>query len=563
MTKTRRRTALCANTRLSDDLTQDLVLRLSQLTESPKRDYLLKVILSKFVSKDTDPPELRKGRAIAKWLDTEANNEQTNDRLIMADGAGEILPRVSLDEFVAKCRDVIANVIGETVPIEALIGSFSGGSSTSRKRTKSHPALKYVGELHATARAKVIWDELVIPEIQGWASGGDFHVKVVPANMMFTVPKKADIDRVACKEPDVNMFIQKGLGNQIRKCLLRKAGINLNDQSINWKLARVGSITNELATLDLSSASDSVTRELVFLMLPVSWFTFLDAVRCHDTAITSFEGDGTVFEHSNHMFSSMGNGFTFELESLLFWALARTVQHFMKARGSISVYGDDIICPVQMYHELVTVLNFFGFSVNPDKSFSDGPFRESCGGHFYNGSDITPFYIREPITSLIQVMHVANSLRAWADFKVGMPILDPEVGPIWGWLKAFVPDGLWGGDNLSFKYQLVSHNDTSSYRLREETEKKDTGLGGFYHWLNLTHARENVTIAQAIQQTPEHMQWLVELWAEDELHEGTKCSRRSIALGKFRQVFFGANRAKTRLDCYFWEEEHGDGFPQG
>jgi len=185
------------------------------------------------------------------------------------------------------------------------------------------------------------------------------------------------------------MFIQKGIGNYFRKCL-RTHNINLNDQSINRSLAREGSITGKLATLDLSSASDSVSMGLVALLLPECWCTLLDSVR---SPVTIIDGD----EHLNHMYSSMGNGFTFELESLLFFAITKACCYFRGSRGVVSVYGDDIICPTDVVPELTYALSFFGFSVNSEKSYDSGPFRESCGGHYYDGFDITPFYIRKPI----------------------------------------------------------------------------------------------------------------------------------------------------------------------
>jgi hypothetical protein len=463
------------------DLTDRLIQEIQGLQASVRTDYLKSQFLSKFVSKDTDPPELRRQRAIEKWLAVEMKNEETEDRLLFTPGASQILPRVSLDEFFSFCRHLVCEIIGETPPIEALIGSFSGGASTSRSRLSSHPAGKYVGEAHVTASA-LPWFDLLRDELPVWFDvADDLVIKEVPGNVLFTVPKKTDIDRCACKEPDLNMFIQKGIGNYFRNCL-RRTGINLNDQSINRSLARVGSIDGRLVTLDLSSASDSVLTELVAQLLPVTWFNLLDAVRCHVTII-----DGQ--EHRNFMFSSMGNGFTFELESLIFLVLARATARFTGTRGRISVYGDDIVCPAHLFRDLVTVLEFCGFSVNSEKSFASGPFRESCGGHYYDGVDITPFYIRKPIETLPELIDVANKLRKWASHGDSYHvILDPEVEGTWYWLKSLVPDVLWGGSDLSFRYQLVS-DDVPSRRISEKMHRSDAGKGGYLQWLNATIGR--------------------------------------------------------------------------
>ncbi|DAD50113.1 TPA_asm: RNA-directed RNA polymerase [ssRNA phage Gerhypos.3_19] len=465
---------------IPDDLTTQLVERISQLSPSVKTDYLRSELTSKYVSSLTDPPEVRRTRAINKWLATEAENEATNDRLFITPDTYQIMSRVSYSDFVCWCRDHIAGIIGDTAPIEALIGSFSGGASTSRPRTSSHPSSKFSGNLHVTEHCLGLFID-VVDEMPGWINAQNpMTVEIVKGNVLFTVPKKTDIDRVACKEPDLNMFIQKGIGSYFRSCL-RRTGINLNDQSINRSLAREGSITGKLATLDLSSASDSVSSGLVELLLPVTWYTLLDSAR---SPVTIIDGE----EHRNHMFSSMGNGFTFELESLIFLVLARAVRHFRRDRGVVSVYGDDIICPTGSVPELTWVLNYFGFSVNLEKSFDSGPFRESCGGHYYDGVDITPFYIRKPIENLEDLIDVANKLRQWGSIPDSILIAN-EIEPLWLWLKSYVPECLWGGGDTSFKYQLVS-NDKSAKRLAETNKRRSTGDGGYYHWLNATWRRE-------------------------------------------------------------------------
>jgi hypothetical protein len=444
-----------------------------------KADYLKQQFFSKFVSDDTDPAALRRQRAIEKWLATETMNEATNQRLLNLHEEYNILPRVSWARFRSFCQTLISDLLGDTPPVDALIGNFSGGASTSRPRTHSHPSGKYLGEAHVTLRGLEIFTDLS-EEMPGWLGVADFSPTIVRGNVMFTVPKKTDIDRVACKEPDINMFMQKGIGSFIR-ARLRSIGINLNDQSKNRKLARVGSIDSSLATLDLSSASDSVSSVLVAEMLPVCWYAALDSVRSHVTII-----DGE--EHRNEMFSSMGNGFTFELESLLFYTLARATCYFRGISGIVSVYGDDIIVPSEVYQDLVWVLNLMGFQVNPDKSFSEGPFRESCGGHYHDGFDITPFYVKHPISTIVDVIHVANSLREWA-YIPGLGILDCEVEEIWLWLRDLVPKHLWGGGDTSFKYQLVS-NDEPQKRIVEVMKTKTTGTGGYFHWLNATWSRD-------------------------------------------------------------------------
>lgn len=475
-----------ANVRMPESLTTQFKERVFALSESLKNDYLKANFLSKFLSEETDSAELRRSRAIEKWLAVEVKNAATNERLFSTDEDFHILPRVTLREFVDWTRKLIESTIGVMPSDDSLIGSFSGGASTSRSRIKSHPALKYLGEAHATAPALSLFLDLFQDEMPGWASFSDeINYKIVRGNVMFTVPKKTTIDRCACKEPDINMFLQKGLGASIRAGL-RSKGINLNDQSKNRSLAHSASITQDLATIDLSSASDSVTMGIVELLLPDLWFTTLDTVRSPITVI-----DG--IEHKNEMFSSMGNGFTFELESLLFWALTKATAYFRGVSGIISVYGDDIVAPVAVVEDLMWVLNWFGFEVNSDKSFWTGSFRESCGGHYDSGYNITPFYLRAPITHLTDVIHIANSIRQWGsnDESYGGIISDTtndEIYSFWLWLANMVPKMFWGGREYGNKNRLVSPH-RGKNQLVAETKTHDTETGGYIHWLNLTHNR--------------------------------------------------------------------------
>jgi hypothetical protein len=118
--------------------------------------------------------------------------------------------------------------------------------------------------------------------------------------VLFTVPKSSEIDRVACKEPEVNMFMQRSVGAHIRR-RLRRVGVDLNDQTVNQHLAKIA-VDQGLATIDLSAASDSITEQLVVNWLPPEWFLLLNRLRVHNVDV-----DGTL--HPLQMFSSMGNGF--------------------------------------------------------------------------------------------------------------------------------------------------------------------------------------------------------------------------------------------------------------
>jgi hypothetical protein len=101
----------------------------------------------------------------------------------------------------------------------------------------------------------------------------------VPGNRVTFVPKTATTERAIAIEPLVNIYAQLGLGTLIRGYLKAKAHIDLDDQTTNQLLAQEGSIRGFLATIDLSSASDTIAKEVVRALLPEAWFGALDLCR--------------------------------------------------------------------------------------------------------------------------------------------------------------------------------------------------------------------------------------------------------------------------------------------
>jgi hypothetical protein len=222
-----------------------------------------------------------------------------------------------------------------------------------------------------------------------------------------TVPKSAKTDRVIAIEPTGNLFLQKGVGGYFRR-RLKQHGIDLDDQAVNQDLAR-NALNCGLATLDLKAASDTVSRELVYELLPVDWAFFMDAIRSR----RALKPDGTEIELEK--WSSMGNGYTFELETLIFWALATSVLESKSPWGTFSVYGDDIVISKECAPDLVRLLEFVGFTVNKEKSFLDGLFYESCGKHYFNGHDVTPLYQKEPLHGSVELIRLHNRIVRWSD----------------------------------------------------------------------------------------------------------------------------------------------------
>lgn len=186
---------------------------------------------------------------------------------------------------------------------------------------------------------------------------------------------------------------------------LRRVGIDLTDQTRNQRLACQGSKTSDLATVDFSSASDSIARAVVEALLPPRWFLLMDCCR------SKFRVDGQMATKWEK-FSSMGNAFTFPLQSLIFFAAASSCCEMLGvSQQDISVYGDDVIIPSTVYSLFSSFSEFLGFRVNARKSFSSGPFRESCGAHYYDGIDCKPLYLKDRITTFAHIFRTANAVR--------------------------------------------------------------------------------------------------------------------------------------------------------
>lgn len=224
--------------------------------------------------------------------------------------------------------------------------------------------------------------------------------RTVSYNQLSFVPKTAKTDRSIAVEPLMNSFLQKGIDLVLRSKLLR-VGYDLSDQGRNQYLAKVGSVDSSYATMDLSSASDSISVELARYLLPPAWFSLLNCARspCYELGATK-----VAYEK----FCSMGNGFCFPLETLIFAAAARAVMHERQdADRTHCVYGDDIVIPSDCFDNLKRLLGVIGFKVNSRKSFKTGPFRESCGADWYKGQDVRPVYVDYHLgaTSSIMIFH--------------------------------------------------------------------------------------------------------------------------------------------------------------
>lgn len=394
--------------------------------EDPNRfadDYACVSFLKKY---EGFPKLLRADTKLAAMKSTVASElacEKTNQKL-----RSSVPSRHTLD-MLLYAQELISDVLQDCPNLEKALGadgipSYGPGTSSSCKGRYTSVYNKLDSDLHVTYKAAPLAKELLslvprlIPQYPDrFATDMDvegafcvpYRLKIIPGNRFTTVPKNAKTDRPICVEPHLNMVLQRIYGKVISK-RLKRFGIDTEMQhEVNRILAERCSIDDRMVTIDLSAASDTISVELIRNLLPEDWFDVLNNIRSHFTQYDDCQRE-------NAKFSSMGNGFTFELETLIFWALSCASLHFnnLDRKNNVSVFGDDIIVATPAADTLVDLLTYCGFSLNMEKTFLHGPFKESCGSDFWNGYNIRPFFLKKEVGDVRQLFGLANGIRHYA-----------------------------------------------------------------------------------------------------------------------------------------------------
>lgn len=270
------------------------------------------------------------------------------------------------------------------------------------------------------------WVEWAVPNYRYGSSGQEpSSPHVVPARLTL-VPKTMSTPRVIVMEPTSLQFMQQAvLATLVESIESSTSMIGFTDQDMNQSMARSASLSRDLATLDLSEASDRVTylqAASCFNGLPNLWEA-LDATRSSEVIVAGAQR--TVSK-----FASMGSAVCFPVEAVVFLTAIFTAirRHHRKAdsgfdltssfvrklEGRVRVYGDDLLVPVEYLSEVRSLFAQLGWVINESKSFAESHFRESCGGDYWRGCDVTPVRVRHPFpTSLRQIDEVQSfvSLR--------------------------------------------------------------------------------------------------------------------------------------------------------
>lgn len=408
-----------------------------------RKDVMSVDLLRKYPMKTTFS---RKEAAYAAWEAAEDQCYWTNERLIRMRSIRTSPEERRLQDFLGRVKIRMTRWMGR-LP-DDLIGGFGPGTCVEYKESNPTVMDKLWLTPSTTPAAAPYFSEFFgrthwgISRLQ---AGLDLPA-VSRGNRFTTVPKDGKTERPISIEPLGNLWLQLGVGRFLKK-RLRTIGLPRfigthkeifpgldvvypDAQETHRALAREG-CSGKWATIDLSSASDTISLELVRAICPDDWFEVLNDFRSRLTWVPYLGNERKVKGRGRwrHLekFSSMGNGFTFELETMIFLALI--CEAFSLVPGvDCWVFGDDIILPAQYGESCYNLLSQCGFTPNRRKSYHQGPFRESCGGHYHSGVDVNPVKLKESPDSVPAILSLHNALVKW-----GIPTSCLK------WLVAMIP----------------------------------------------------------------------------------------------------------------------------
>jgi len=301
--------------------------------------------------------------------------------------------------------------------------------------------------------------------------GAELPVRVV------TVPKTLKTPRIIAIEPAAMQYAQQGLLH----CLLSAVKeddflsriIGFDDQEPNRRMAMEGSLSGDLATLDLSEASDRVSYQHVRAMVEdyPDLLRMVDACRSRKADVP---GHGVI---RLAKYASMGSALCFPFEAmvfttLIFLGIERELstqlnrRKLLKLAGKVRVFGDDLIVPRDYVLSVVGELHLFGYVVNASKSFWTGRFRESCGKEYYDGHDVSIVKVRQVLptrrtdaSGVISAFSLRNQLY-WAGLWKSAAWMDDYLGRVVKYVPNVAPSSpLLGRESvLGYEYQGLHPN---------------------------------------------------------------------------------------------------------
>lgn len=374
------------------------------LLETPSVGSILSIrqLCAAFGKIQIDCSEERKSDALRSYLQCESDVKDADERVSPSDLSD--LLRVSAllfrDVFTRVDRDVhMGNIVGKHGPGKTA-DRLSGNGKYDLAEWPERLEREFPYGNNSVASPRYIqsrYDHVTLLEL-----GAERPVRVVQ------VPKTPKTPRTIAIEPTAMQFMQQGFMEVFVKYLETdktvSGMIGFTQQGPNQVLAREGSSLGELATLDLSEASDRVSDRHVLTIL--SRFPALSSAIAATRSRKAVMPDGSIVELAK--FASMGSALCFPFEAMVFLSLVflgieqelncpltrKTIRGLAR---KVRVYGDDIVVPVRFVYPVISTLELFGFKVNAGKSFWNGKFRESCGKDYYDGTDVSLIRVRREL----------------------------------------------------------------------------------------------------------------------------------------------------------------------
>lgn len=235
----------------------------------------------------------------------------------------------------------------------------------------------------------------------------------IPSKLV-AVPKTQKGPRLIAAEPSAHMWMQQAVRAFLELSIKRSPihdSIDFRDQSKSGQMALESSLTESHATIDLSDASDRMSCWLVERLFR-SNTDLLEAFMAVRTSVIAMNADGVLDRKQPSLiklrkFSTQGSALTFPVQSIVYTLIS--IASIMYARNErinvetikriskeVRVFGDDIIVPTDESGIVIKCIEALGFKTNPNKTFTKGNFRESCGVDAFRGHSVTPAYVLEP-----------------------------------------------------------------------------------------------------------------------------------------------------------------------
>jgi hypothetical protein len=291
------------------------------------------------------------------------------------------------------------------------------------------------------------YGEMVLPNWSFWEQLGEVDFLEPDAEIpvqVVSVPKTMKSPRIIAMEPTAMQYAQQAILREIQETIKEFRSLDsfmgLDDQTPNQRLCKQGSEKSDLATLDLSEASDRVSCEIVSTLLKNHRHLSSAVFASRSTKARLPSGEVLTLAK----FASMGSALCFPMEAAVFLVaifvgIEQDIGHLLSRReinsyiGKVRVFGDDIIVPVDHVHSVIASLEYFGLKVNRRKSFWKGKFRESCGKEYYAGTDVSIVRCRRVLPSSrrdVREIVSANSLRNQlfeTGYERGVDVLDKRL----------------------------------------------------------------------------------------------------------------------------------------